>query len=57
MAAGMRAARGAAGREVPLVTRVALALRAMGLPFDPAVFTVAELMAALLALRKGGAVC
>ena len=37
----------AAGLDVPQVT----------LPIDPAVYTVAELKAALLALRKGGAVC
>lgn len=47
----------AAGLDVPQVTRVAMALRAKGLPIDPAVYTVAELKAALLALRKGGAVC
>ena len=47
----------AAGLYVPQVTRVAMALRAKGLPIDPAVYTVAELKAALLALRKGGAVC
>lgn len=47
----------AAGLDVPQVTRVAMALRAKGLPIAPAVYTVAELKAALLALRKGGAVC
>lgn len=47
----------AAGLDVPQVTRVAMALRAKGLPIDPAVYTVAELKTALLALRKGGAVC
>lgn len=47
----------AAGLDVPQVTRVAMALRAKELPIDPAVYTVAELKAALLALRKGGAVC
>ena len=47
----------AAGLDVPQVTRVAMALRTKGLPIDPAVYTVAELKAALLALRKGGAVC
>ena len=47
----------AAGLDVPQVTRVAMALRAKGLPIDPAVYTVAELKAALLAQRKGGAVC
>lgn len=47
----------AAGLDVPQVTRVAMALRAKGLPIDPAVYTVAELKAALLALRRGGAVC
>ena len=36
---------------------LAEALRAKGLPIAPAVYTVAELKAALLALRKGGAVC
>ena len=46
-----------AGLDVPQVTRVAMALRAKGLPIAPAVYTVAELKAALLALRKGGAVC
>ena len=47
----------AAGLDVPQVTRVAMALRAKRLPIDPAVYTGAELKAALLALRKGGAVC
>lgn len=47
----------AAGLDVPQVTRVAMALRAKGLPIDHAVYTVAELKAALLALRRGGAVC
>lgn len=47
----------AAGLDVPQVTRVAMALRAKGLPIAPAVYTVAELKTALLALRKGGAVC
>ena len=47
----------AAGLDVPQVPRVAMALRAKGLPIDPAVYTVAELKAALLALRRGGAVC
>ena len=44
----------AAGLDVPQVTRVAMALRAEGLPIDPAVYTVAELKAALLAPAKGG---
>ncbi len=48
----------AAGLDVPQVTRIAMALRARGLAVDPAVYTVEELSAALLALgRGGGAVC
>jgi len=46
-----------AGLDVPQVTRVAMALRDRGLAIDPAVYTVEELAAALLALRKGGAAC
>ena len=45
-----------AGLDVPQVTRVAMALRARGVDIDAAVYTVAELKAALLA-RKGGAAC
>ena len=47
----------AAGLDVPQITRVAMALRAKGLPIDPAVYTVGELKSALLALRGGEAVC
>ena len=46
-----------AGLDVPQATRIAMALRRRGAAIDPAVYTVAELKAALLALRKGGAVC
>lgn len=45
-----------AGLDVPQITRVAAALRARGVDIDPAVYTVEELTAALLA-RKGGAGC
>ncbi len=43
-----------AGLDVPQSTRIALALQKRGLPIDPAVYTVEELTAALLALKKGG---
>ena len=44
-----------AGLDVPQATRIAMELQRRGLPIDPAVYTVEELCAALLALRKGGA--
>ena len=44
----------AAGLDVPQVTRIAMALRARGLAIDPAVYTVDELSAALVALERGG---
>ncbi len=44
----------AAGLDVPQVTRIAMALRARGLAIDPAVYTVDELSAALVALKRGG---
>ena len=57
-ARGVRPRGGAGARsglDVPQVTRVAMrAARAAGLPIDPSVYTVEELKAALLALRKGG---
>ncbi len=43
-----------AGLDVPQSTRIALELQKRGLPIDPAVYTVEELTAALLALKKGG---
>ncbi len=43
-----------AGLDVPQATRIALELQKRGLDIDPAVYTVDELAAALLALRKGG---
>ena len=46
-----------AGLDVPQVTRVAMALKARGLPIDSAVYTVEELERQLNALRKGGGVC
>ena len=46
-----------AGLDVPEVTRSAMALRARGLPIEPAVYTVEALERQLLALRKGGAAC
>ncbi len=46
-----------AGLDVPEVTRIAMSLRQRGLPVDAGVYTVQELSDALLALRKGGAVC
>ena len=44
----------AAGLDVPQVTRIAMALRARGLAVDSAVYTVDELSAALVALKRGG---
>ncbi len=43
-----------AGLDVPQATRIAMELHRRGLAVDPAVYTVEELTAALLALRKGG---
>ena len=43
-----------AGLDVPQATRVAMELQKRGLAIDPAVYTVEDLAAALLALRKGG---
>ena len=47
----------AAGLDVPQITRVAMRLRELGVPIDPAVYTAEELERELLALRKGGAGC
>ena len=47
----------AAGLDVPQITRIAMALKARGLPIDPSVYTVEALERQLLALRKGGAAC
>ncbi len=44
-----------AGLDVPQVTKVALALRRRGLDVDTAVYTVADLKAALLRLKGGAA--
>ena len=46
-----------AGLDVPQVTRIAMALRARGLPIDPATYTVEELERQVLALRKGAPEC
>ena len=43
-----------AGLDVPQVTRIAMALRERGLAISPDVYTVEELSAELVALRKGG---
>ena len=43
-----------AGLDVPQVTRIAMELRSRGLDIDGAFYTVEELAAALLNLRKGG---
>ena len=39
---------------MPQVTRVAMALRDKGIAINPAVYTVDELSAELIALKKGG---
>ncbi|MDE7053314.1 MAG: energy-coupling factor transporter ATPase, partial [Oscillospiraceae bacterium] len=41
------------GLNVPQVTQVAMELKRQGLAIDPAVYTVADLRAALCALRGG----
>ncbi len=46
-----------AGLDVPQITRVAMSLRDRGLPIDPAVYTVEDLVRQLLALKGGGAPC
>jgi energy-coupling factor transport system ATP-binding protein len=46
-----------AGLDVPQITRVAMALKARGVPVDAAVYTVDALQRELLALRRGGAGC
>lgn len=46
-----------AGLDVPQITRVAMALKARGIPIDPAVYTVEALERQLLALKRGGASC
>ena len=43
-----------AGLDVPQVTRVAMKLREKGLAISPDVYTVDELSAELIALKKGG---
>ena len=45
------------GLDIPQVTKVALALRRRGLPIDPAVYTIEDLKAELLALKGGHAAC
>ena len=47
----------AVGLTVPQVTKVAMELHRRGLPIDPAVYTVAELKKALLALKGGRSGC
>ena len=47
----------AVGLTVPQVTEVAMELHRRGLPIDPAVYTVAELKAALTALKGGRSGC
>ena len=41
------------GLNVPQVTQVAMALRDRGVDIDPAVYTVADLRAALAAVKGG----
>ena len=43
-----------AGLDVPQVTRVAMALRDIGIAINPAVYTVDELSKELVALKRGG---
>ena len=43
-----------AGLDVPQVTRVAMKLREGGLAISPDVYTVDELSAELIALKRGG---
>ena len=45
------------GLDVPQATKIALALRRMGLDIDTAVYTVDELEQALLSLRGEAGVC
>lgn len=46
-----------AGLDVPRITRVAMALKARGIPVDSSVYTVEELKQKLLTLKKGGGIC
>ncbi len=46
-----------AGLDVPQVTRIAMKLHERGLSIDPAVYTVDELSAELLALKRGQGQC
>ena len=45
------------GRDVPQGTKIAGELRRRGLPIDPAVYTIEDLKAELLALKGGHAAC
>lgn len=45
------------GLDVPQATKIALALRRMGLNIDTAVYTVDELEQALLSIRGEAGVC
>ena len=45
------------GLDVPQVTKIAGELRRCGLPIDPAVYTIEDLKAELLALKGGHAAC
>lgn len=45
------------GLDVPQVTKIAGELRRRGLPIDPAVYTIEDLKAELLALKGGHAAC
>ena len=47
----------AMGLDVPQVTRLFLRLREKGIHVDPAVYTVEQAKAQLLALKRGGAAC
>ena len=47
----------AIGLDVPQVTRLFLRLREKGIHVDPAVYTVEQAKAQLLALKRGGAAC
>lgn len=48
---------GEVGLDVPQATKIALALRRMGLNIDTAVYTVDELEQALLSIRGEAGVC
>ncbi len=43
-----------AGLAVPQVTQICMAARALGVPIDPALYTLEDAAAAILALCKGG---